>query len=102
MISVRGLHKRYGPTLAVDGVSFDVARGEVVGFLGPNGAGKTTTIRVLTCFHPATSGSATVGGCDVDKQALEVRRQIGYLPESVPLYPDLRVEEYLHYRAALK
>jgi ABC-2 type transport system ATP-binding protein len=102
MISVRDLQKRYGPTLAVDRISFDVQKGEVVGFLGPNGAGKTTTIRVLTCFHPANGGSATVGGFDVRTDPLAVRRQIGYLPENVPMYPDLRVEEYLRYRAALK
>lgn len=102
MISVRDLRKQFGSTTAVDGLSFEVARGEVVGFLGPNGAGKTTTIRVLTCFHPASSGTVQVGGFDVRTQPVEVRRQIGYLPENVPLYPDLRVEEYLHYRAALK
>ena len=102
MISVRDLQKRYGPTLAVDRISFEVQKGEVVGFLGPNGAGKTTTIRVLTCFHPANGGSATVGGFDVRTEPLAVRRQIGYLPENVPMYPDLRVEEYLRYRAALK
>ncbi|MGE3175499.1 MAG: ATP-binding cassette domain-containing protein [Planctomycetota bacterium] len=102
MISVRDLHKRFGATAAVAGLSFEVARGEVVGFLGPNGAGKTTTIRVLTCFHPASSGSCSVAGFDVRKQPVEVRRQLGYLPENVPLYPDLRVEEYLFYRAALK
>ena len=102
MIRVRELYKRFGATRAVDGVSFDVERGEVVGFLGPNGAGKTTTIRVLTCYHPATSGSAEVAGCDVTKQPVDVRQHIGYLPENVPIYPDLRVEEYLNYRAALK
>jgi ABC-2 type transport system ATP-binding protein len=102
MIRVRDLVKQFGPTTAVAGISFDVSRGEVVGFLGPNGAGKTTTLRVLTCFHPATSGTVEVGGADVYTQSVEVRRQIGYLPENVPLYPDLRVEEYLRYRAALK
>ncbi len=102
MISVRDLEKHFAHTRAVDGISFDVQRGEVVGFLGPNGAGKTTTIRVLTCFHPATAGSATIAGFDVRTQPVEVRRQIGYLAENVPLYPDLRVEEYLFYRAALK
>ncbi len=102
MISVRDLRKQFGSTAAVDGLSFEVSRGEVLGFLGPNGAGKTTTIRVLTCFHPATSGEVRVGGFDVRTQAIEVRRCIGYLPENVPLYPDLRVDEYLHYRAALK
>jgi ABC-2 type transport system ATP-binding protein len=102
MIRVRDLTKRFGPTLAVDGVSFEVGQGEVVGFLGPNGAGKTTTIRVLTCYHPATSGTAEVAGCDVGRDPVGARRALGYLPENVPIYPDLRVEEYLHYRAALK
>ncbi len=102
MIRVSDLAKHFGATRAVDGLSFEVARGEVVGFLGPNGAGKTTTIRVLTCFHPASAGSAAIAGFDVRSQPVEVRRQIGYLAENVPLYPDLRVEEYLHYRAALK
>ncbi len=102
MIRVRQLSKRFGQTLAVDDLSFDVERGEVIGFLGPNGAGKTTTIRVLTCFHPASSGSAEVAGYDVAQQPVKVRRSLGYLPENVPIYPDLRVEEYLGYRAALK
>ncbi len=102
MIRVEQLSKAFGPTLAVDRISFQVAQGEVVGFLGPNGAGKTTTIRVLTCYHEATSGRAEVAGLDVSRDALRVRRQIGYLPENVPLYPDLRVDEYLRYRAALK
>jgi ABC-2 type transport system ATP-binding protein len=102
MIRVAELSKRFGPVLAVAGVSFEVARGEVVGFLGPNGAGKTTTIRVLTGFHPATSGRAEVAGHDVATQSLAVRKCIGYLPQEVPIYPDLRVVEYLRYRAALK
>ncbi|MHC5064445.1 MAG: ABC transporter ATP-binding protein [Planctomycetota bacterium] len=102
MIRVKNLVKRFGPTLAVDDLSFAVGKGEVVGFLGPNGAGKTTTIRVLACFHSATSGTAEVAGFDVFDKPVEVRRRIGYLPENVPLYTDLRVEEYLHYRAALK
>lgn len=102
MIRVENLQKRFGPTRAVDDISFTVAKGEVVGFLGPNGAGKTTTIRVLTCYHPATAGTATVAGHDVFEHPVEVRKQIGYLPENVPIYPDLRVEEYLGYRAALK
>jgi len=102
MIRVSDLHKRFGPTRAVDGVSFSIEKGEVVGFLGPNGAGKTTTIRILTGYHPATSGTAEVAGLDVHKQSLEVRKRIGYLPQEVPIYPDLRVIEYLRYRAALK
>ena len=102
MIDVENLTKHFGVTRAVDDISFAIGKGEVVGFLGPNGAGKTTTIRILTCFHPATSGSARVNGYDVFKQAVEVRRSVGYLAENVPLYPDLRVEEFLMYRAALK
>jgi len=102
MIRVRDLSKRFGPTVAVDQISFDVTRGEVVGFLGPNGAGKTTTIRVLCGYHPATSGTATIAGHDVSTDSLAARRQIGYLPENVPIYPDLRVIEYLRYRASLK
>jgi ABC-2 type transport system ATP-binding protein len=102
MITVQDLTKHFGQTRAVDGISFDIERGEVVGFLGPNGAGKTTTIRVLTCFHPATSGQAEVAGHDVFKRPDDVRRNVGYLAENVPLYPDLRVEEFLLYRATLK
>lgn len=102
MIRVVDLTKRFGPTVAVDKVSFEIGRGEVVGFLGPNGAGKTTTIRVLTGYHPATTGVAEVAGFDVQKQSLEVRQNIGYLPQEVPIYPDLRVVEYLRYRAELK
>ena len=88
--------------MAVDRVSFEVDRGEIVGFLGPNGAGKTTTMRILTSYLPATSGIARVAGFDVMTQSLDVRKNIGYLPESVPLYPEMRVEEYLIYRAKLK
>jgi ABC-2 type transport system ATP-binding protein len=102
MIRVVDLTKRFGPTIAVDKVSFEIGRGEVVGFLGPNGAGKTTTIRVLTGYHPATSGLAEVAGFDVHKHSLDVRKHIGYLPQEVPIYPDLRVIEYLRYRAELK
>ena len=102
MIRVVDLTKRFGPTVAVDRVSFEIGRGEVVGFLGPNGAGKTTTIRVLTGYHPATSGLAEVAGFDVQKHSLDVRKHIGYLPQEVPIYPDLRVVEYLRYRAELK
>ncbi len=102
MISVHNLTKYFGPVMAIDGVSFEVERGEVVGFLGPNGAGKTTTMRILTSYLPATSGIAKVAGYDVMTQSYDVRRNIGYLPESVPLYPEMRVEEYLNYRAKLK
>lgn len=102
MIRVDNLVKRFGQTTAVAGISFAVGKGEVVGFLGPNGAGKTTTLRVLTCYHPATSGSAAVGGHDVFEEPVAARRQVGYLAENVPIYGDLRVEEYLRYRAALK
>ena len=101
-IEVEGLTKQYGPTMAVDDISFSIEPGEIVGFLGPNGAGKTTTIRVLTCFIPATSGHARIAGHDVFRESIEVRRKIGYLPENVPLYREMRVREYLDYRAALK
>lgn len=102
MIEVRNVTKRFGPALAVDRVSFSVGRSEVVGFLGPNGAGKSTTMRVLTGYLPATEGEALVDGFPVSQKPTEVRRRIGYLPESNPLYEDLRVREYLHFRAALK
>src|SRR6201984_1093381 len=102
MITVKDLTKRYARTIAVDEISFQVARGEIVGFLGPNGAGKTTTIRILTSYLPATSGIARVAGHDVMADSMEVRRHLGYLPESVPLYPEMRVEEYLGYRAKLR
>lgn len=102
MIQVENLTKYFGPVLAVDNISFEVPQGEIIGFLGPNGAGKTTTIRILTSFLPATSGIARVAGYDVMNQSMEVRRSIGYLPESVPLYPEMRVEEYLTYRSKLK
>ena len=88
--------------MAVDDVSFEVARGEIVGFLGPNGAGKTTTMRILACYLPATGGAVNVAGYDVFRDSIEVRRRIGYLPENVPLYPEMRVDEYLNYRARLK
>ena len=102
MIEVEQLTKRYAGHWAVDNLSFTVARGEVVGFLGPNGAGKTTTMRILSCFLPATSGTARVAGFDVFSQSLEVRRRVGYMPENTPLYADMRVEEFLTYRAALR
>ena len=102
MIRVQDLTKRYGPILAVDNISFDVERGGVVGFLGPNGAGKTTTLRILTCYQPATSGSASIDGLDVFTDSKSVRERIGYLPESTPLYPEMRVREYLHFRGKLR
>ena len=95
MISVAGVSKRFGGTLAVDDVSFEVARGEILGLLGPNGAGKTTTMRILSCFLAADTGSATVAGFDVAAEPLEVRRRLGYLPENNPLYFDMTVAEYL-------
>src|SRR5579884_1255436 len=102
MIKVQGLTKRYGRTTAVDHISFEVAKGQIVGFLGPNGAGKTTTMRVLTCFLPPTEGKASVAGYDVVEQPLEVKRRIGYLPETPPLYPEMEVEEFLTFVGRLK
>lgn len=102
MIEVKNLTKRYAGCTAVDDVSFEVKKGEIVGFLGPNGAGKSTTLRILSCYLPASGGAAKVAGFDVFRHSLEVRRRIGYLPESTPLYPEMRVDEYLSYRAALK
>ena len=101
MIEVQGLTKRYGDFMAVDDVSFRVDSGEIVGFLGLNGAGKTTTMRMLTCYMPATSGSASIAGFDVFENSLEVRRHIGYLPERPPLYGDMTVRSYLAYVATL-
>ena len=97
MIHVRQLVKYYGPRLAVDHLDLDVEKGQIVGILGPNGAGKTTTIRMLTCFMPPTSGSASVNGHDVFKDSDAVRRTIGYLPEATPLYPEMKVAEQLHF-----
>src|SRR5579863_10389814 len=102
MISVKELTKRYARTVAVDNISFEVAKGQIVGFLGPNGAGKTTTMRVLTCFLPPTSGSASVAGFDVVEQPMEVKKRIGYLPESPPVYPDMEVHEYLEFVGRIK
>ncbi|MFN0172369.1 MAG: ABC transporter ATP-binding protein [Bryobacteraceae bacterium] len=102
MIKVDGLTKRYARHVAVNNVSFEVTKGEIVGFLGPNGAGKTTTMRVLTCFLPPTEGRAEVAGFDVMEQPLEVKRRIGYLPETPPLYPEMEVSEYLHFVGRLK
>src|SRR5436190_5817672 len=102
MIKVEGLTKKYARTVAVDDISFEVEKGGIVGFLGPNGAGKTTTMRVLTCFLPPSAGRASVAGFDVLEQPLEVKKRIGYLPESPPLYPEMEVEEYLTFVGRLK
>ena len=102
MISVTGLTKDYGTRRAIDNLSFDARRGEILGFLGPNGAGKTTTMRILTGYMPPTSGKAEIGGFDVVDQSLEVRKLVGYLPETVPLYTDMTVFDYLKYMADLR
>ena len=102
MIQVENLVKRYVNLTAVNGVSFSVQKGEIVGLLGPNGAGKSTTMRILTGYLPATEGVVRIGGLDVFTHPIEARRRIGYMPESVPLYPEMRVVEYLRYRAGLK
>ena len=102
MITVKRLTKRYARTTAVDEISFDVAKGQIVGFLGPNGAGKTTTMRMLTCFLPPSSGTASVAGFDVLEQPLEVKRRIGYLPETPPIYPEMSTSEYLQFVGKLK
>src|SRR5579863_7581959 len=102
MIEVSNLTKRYAGNTAVADVSFTVNRGEIVGLLGPNGAGKSTTMRILSCFIPASSGTVRVAGLDVFTQADEVRRRIGYMPENNPLHYDMRVREYLKFRARLK
>src|SRR5215813_14566419 len=102
MIQVEHLTKRYGPVTAVSDVSFSVDKGKIVGFLGPNGAGKSTTMKILSCFMPASGGTARVAGYDVFSQSMDVRRRIGYLPENVPLYSELRVEDYLDFVAEVK
>ncbi|MFQ3670441.1 MAG: ATP-binding cassette domain-containing protein [Verrucomicrobiia bacterium] len=102
MIDVKHLVKKYAGQTAVQGISFEVSRGEIVGFLGPNGAGKSTTMRILTGFLPATSGEVKVAGLDLLEHSREVRKKVGYMPENVPLYMDMRVREYVEYRAALK
>jgi ABC-2 type transport system ATP-binding protein len=102
MINVKELTKRYAHTTAVDHISFEVAKGQIVGFLGPNGAGKTTTMRMLTCFLPPSSGTATVAGFDVLEQPMEVKKRIGYLPEVPPLYPEMETAEYLKFVGQLK
>jgi ABC-2 type transport system ATP-binding protein len=102
MIEVENLTKRYGRHTAVDGVSFKVMKGEILGFLGPNGAGKTTTMRILTCYLPPTEGKARVAGFDVFDDPLEVKRRVGYTPETPPLYPDMSVEDFLDFCARIK
>lgn len=102
MIEVDRLTKRYGNLKAVDEISFQVEKGEILGFLGPNGAGKTTTMRILTCFLPATEGTARVAGYDVFEDAMEVKRRIGYLPEHPPLYDEMTVDSYLQFVARIK
>ena len=102
MIKVENLTKRYAGHTAIKDLNFEVGKGEIMGFLGPNGAGKTTTMRILASFMPPTSGSATIAGYDIFRESLQARAHLGYMPENVPLYNDMRVTEYLNYRAALK
>ncbi len=102
MIKVENLTKRYAGQTAIQDLNFEVGKGEIMGFLGPNGAGKSTTMRILSSFMPPTSGRATVAGFDIFEQSLQARSHLGYMPENVPLYLDMRVTEYLDYRAALK
>jgi ABC-2 type transport system ATP-binding protein len=101
MIQVSHLTKMYGPRTAVNDLSFDVKKGEIVGFLGPNGAGKSTTMKILTGFMPATNGTANVAGFDVFDQPIEVKRRVGFLPETPPVYPDMQVDDYLDFSARL-
>src|ERR1700680_2872553 len=102
MIEVKNLTKAYGNFVAVKGISFKAERGQILGFLGPNGAGKTTTMRIITGFMPATSGTVEIDGLDIFTNSLEARRRIGYLPESPPLYTDMRVDAYLRFVARLR
>jgi ABC-2 type transport system ATP-binding protein len=102
LIKVDNLTKRYGAFTAIDGISFSVERGEICGFLGPNGAGKTTTMRILTGFMPPTEGRVELGGLDIAENVIEVKRKVGYLPESTPLYGEMRVYEYLDFVAQIK
>src|SRR5258707_10792513 len=102
MIKVEGLTKRYARTVAVNDISFEVEKGQIVGFLGPNGAGKTTTMRILTGFLPPTAGKANVAGFDVQEHPMEGKRRIGYLPETPPVYPEMDAREYLHFAGQLK
>jgi ABC-2 type transport system ATP-binding protein len=102
MIKVEGLTKRYARNVAVDHISFEIQKGQIVGFLGPNGAGKTTTMRMLTCFMPPTDGTAEVAGYDVIEKPMEVKKRIGYLPETPPVYPEMEVIEYLDFVGRIK
>ena len=102
MIKVENLTKRYAGQTAIKDLNFEVGKGEIMGFLGPNGAGKTTTMRILASYMPPTSGRASIAGFDVFEQSLQARSHLGYMPENVPLYSDMRVTEYLDYRSALK
>ena len=102
MIEVEGLTKNYGHVNAIKDVSFSVDKGEILGFLGPNAAGKTTTMRILTCYMPPTSGAARIAGYDIFTQSLKVRQQVGYMPESVPLYGDMTISEYLNFVSQIK
>src|SRR6516165_9266279 len=102
MIEVENLSKHFAGRAAISNISFKVGRGEIAGLLGPNGAGKSTTMRVLSCYMPASQGTARVAGLDVFKESLEVRRRIGYMPENNPLHYDMRVREYLKFRARIK
>ncbi len=102
MIKVEHLTKRYAGFTAIEDLNFEVEKGEIVGFLGPNGAGKSTTMRILSSYMPPTSGRASIAGYDLFHQSMEARRHLGYMPESVPLYTEMRVEEYLRYRASIK
>jgi len=102
MIQVQNLTKYYGDFLALDQISFEVTKGEILGFLGPNGAGKTTTMRILTGFMPPSEGEARVSGYDVLRDSLEVRRRVGYLPETVPLYREMSVRDYLDFVASIR
>ena len=102
MIKVENLTKRYAGQTAIENLNFEVGKGEIMGFLGPNGAGKSTTMRILSSFMPPTSGRASIAGFDIFEKSLQARSHLGYMPENVPLYNDMRVTEYLDYRAALK
>lgn len=102
MIEVENLHKHFGTKVAVDGVSFTVSKGEVLGFLGPNGAGKSTTMRMVTGFLPATEGKVTIGGADIEEDELAAKSKIGYLPEAAPLYSDMTVEGFLRFSAEMR